>query len=99
MKIVTHPEVQEELSEALQWLQERTLRSADDLFNTYDKQVEQIRQSPTSHHFIYRDFRRANLKRFSYHLIYRTTANTLFIIAFAHDKRHPDYWKTRIPST
>jgi hypothetical protein len=55
------------------------------------------RQSPASHHFIYQEFRRANLKRFQYHVIYRVNINTLFIIAFAHAKRHPDYWKSRIP--
>jgi len=96
-EVVTYPEAQEELSEALEWLQKRTLWSANELLKAYNKQVEQIRQSPASHHFIYREFRRANLKRFHYHVIYRVNANTLFIIAFAHDKRHPDYWKTRIP--
>lgn len=96
-EVVTHPEAQEDLSEALEWLQERTLWSANELLNDYDKQVEQIRQSPASHHFIYQEFRRANLKRFQYHVIYRANINTLFIIAFAHAKRHPDYWKSRIP--
>lgn len=95
-EVITHPEALAELDEAIGYLQERSLWSAEKLLAEYDTSVEKARQHPTGCHFIYREYRSLNLKRFAYHVIYRVRGETLFVIAFAHDKRHPDYWKTRI---
>lgn len=98
-EIQTHPEALEELEEAVRYLDERTLWVADDLVETYDKAVENIRSHPERCHFIYREFRRCHLKRFPYSVIYRQQDDEVFVIAVMHDKRHPDYWKHRIPSS
>jgi hypothetical protein len=39
--------------------------------------------------------RRAPIKGFPYHVIYLETAETIHILAFAHDKRRPAYWLPR----
>jgi len=42
------------------------------------------------------DVRTASLKRFSYEIIYRVDVDKKLIrvIAFSHQKRHPDWFKT-----
>ena len=40
--------------------------------------------------------RRAPVARFPYHIIYRRKAEELVILAFAHTKRRPGFWKHRV---
>lgn len=95
-EVITHPEVLEELDEAMTYLQGRSLWSAERLLGEYDSHIAKITASPSGYHFVYREYRRINLKRFSYHVIYRVRDTSIYVIALAHDKRHPDYWKHRI---
>lgn len=95
-EVVTQPEAQEELDEALGYLKEHSLWSAGKLLTEYDLHVAKILQNPDGHHFIYAPYRCLKLKSFSYRIHYRTRQNSIYIIALAHTKRHPDYWKARI---
>jgi len=40
-------------------------------------------------------FRRWSLRRFPYHVIYRSNEDALFVLAVAHDRRRPGYWSGR----
>ena len=40
--------------------------------------------------------RRLAVRRFPYHAIYLTTPEALRILAIAHDRRKPGYWKERL---
>jgi hypothetical protein len=41
-------------------------------------------------------FRRANLTRFPYHLLYRICEDTVRVVVLRHNKRHPKYGQDRI---
>lgn len=92
----THPEADVELGEILQRLNEETLWQASRFADRYYEALLKIRSHPECTHFIWKDYRRLNLGRFPYGLIYRRRENKIYLIAIAHDKRHPDYWKVRI---
>lgn len=40
-------------------------------------------------------FRRIVVRRFPYSVIYRAKGNRIYIIAVAHQRRHPNYWNDR----
>lgn len=40
-------------------------------------------------------FRRVVVRRFPYSVIYRSKGENIFIIALAHQRRHPNYWNDR----
>jgi hypothetical protein len=40
--------------------------------------------------------RRAPVKRFPYHVIYLDLKATIRVLAVAHDRRRPVYWKSRL---
>jgi hypothetical protein len=40
--------------------------------------------------------RRAPVKRFPYHVIYLETETAIRVLAAAHDKHRPGYWRTRL---
>ena len=95
-KLRTHPEADIELESALQYFAEQTLWQAGRFADAYHAALQKIRHHPECTHFIWKSYRRFNLQRFSYSLIYRHKGDEVYLIALAHDKRHPDYWKTRI---
>jgi toxin ParE1/3/4 len=39
--------------------------------------------------------RRAPVQRFPYHVVYLEMPGAIRILAFAHDRRSPEYWHTR----
>lgn len=95
----SHPEADEEVEETIAYLSERTLHQATRFADHLHDAFSNIRSHPERHHFIHREFRRCHLKRFPFSIIYRQQHREIFVIALMHDKRHPDYWKHRIPST
>lgn len=40
-------------------------------------------------------FRRVIVRRFPYSIVYRAKDDQLYIIAVAHQRRHPNYWSDR----
>ena len=40
--------------------------------------------------------RRLGVRRFPYHVIYLETRDELRILAVAHDRRRPGYWRSRL---
>lgn len=95
-EVITHPEAADELREALQWYGRTSARAPDRLLAEYAAHVAKICHSPESIRFVYREFRRLNLDRFPYAIIYRIREHEIFIIAVMHERRPPDYWKRRI---
>jgi toxin ParE1/3/4 len=51
---------------------------------------------PLAGHPCHEVYRRINLNRFPYAIIYRPDGDDIYVIAVMHEKRHPDYWKHRI---
>jgi plasmid stabilization system protein ParE len=44
------------------------------------------------------DVRRARVHGFPYHLAYLVTDDVVYVLAVAHDRRRPGFWRTRLGS-
>lgn len=44
----------------------------------------------------FEDEARVAVRRFSYHVIYVETADAVRVLALAHDRRRPGYWRDRL---
>ncbi len=53
--------------------------------------LDQILDNPKRFHFFANDLRRANLKRFPYHFLYRIKSTTVRILVIRHHHRNPDF--------
>ena len=58
--------------------------------------IERIRRFPDAWHPMGNEIRRCRLRRFPYGLIYSNDRDDLLILAVAHTRREPDYWRDRI---
>jgi toxin ParE1/3/4 len=57
--------------------------------------IRWILQNPQLPRLRAKGYRRVNLKVFPYYVAYFTWADTIWILAIAHSKRHPEYWIRR----
>jgi toxin ParE1/3/4 len=75
----------------------RRSRSAADRFVVeFDRAIERIAKDP--HHWptYFLETRVYKLTRFPYLVVYRHRPDRVQIVALAHAKRRPAYWKTRV---
>ena len=65
------------------------------------EEVAQVRrlilEYPDAWHSLGPHLRRCHLKRFRYGLIYRVRGDVIEVIAVAHDRQKPAYWRDRLP--
>jgi hypothetical protein len=64
------------------------------------KEVAQTRrlilEYPNAWHPLGPRLRRCHLKRFRYGLIYRIQGDVIEVVAVAHDRQKPEYWRDRV---
>jgi hypothetical protein len=64
------PEIREELDDVYNWYENQQLELGEDFLNCIDNMLDLIRQMPESYPVVYRDVRRAVVKRFPYAIYY-----------------------------
>lgn len=96
MKSVFAPEAQAEFAAAARWYaREAGAKYARDFKNEIHRIVALLTRHPTLGTPVSDTVRRMVATRFPYNIIYRFDESTLLIIAVAHQRRLPGYWKTR----
>lgn len=83
------------------WYEARRENLGVEFFDAVDDTIERILELPRSGARVPRlppdlPVRRLAVARFPYHVIYLETDAHLRILAIAHDRRKPGYWKTRL---
>lgn len=94
--IDVHPEAVAEARAAVQWYREKSPSAADAFLAELDRAVERIAENPGMYPHYVRGTRRYLLQRFPFYLVYHQVAGKLQIVAIAHGRRKPGYWKKRI---
>ena len=86
-----------ELAEAVHWYETRRAGLGRELFDAIVATVTLIETSPEIGRTISTDghTRRTLVARFPYQLVYRLRPTEIVIVAIAHLKRRPGYWKSR----
>ncbi|MBM4277995.1 MAG: type II toxin-antitoxin system RelE/ParE family toxin [Deltaproteobacteria bacterium] len=95
-QIDVHPEAVAEARAAAQWYRERSALAADAFLAELDRAVERITENPEMYPRYVRGTRRYLLQRFPFYLVYREVSGKLELVAIAHGRRKPGYWKRRI---
>ncbi|MCB1099631.1 MAG: type II toxin-antitoxin system RelE/ParE family toxin [Verrucomicrobiae bacterium] len=95
-QVIAHSEAIAELREAIRYYEEKSPGLGRRFLDEVNEFVLRIVEHPTRHSERVAGVRRANLKRFPLHIHYLLDADTIAIVAIAHDKRRPFYWKERL---
>jgi plasmid stabilization system protein ParE len=95
MKVRFHPEARSELRRARAWYSERSPLSAAAFAREVDNAINRIVATPERYPVAEHGTRRLVLQQFPFSLFYRAGADEVVIVAVAHQKRRPGYWRKR----
>ena len=96
MIIEFHPEASEELIISSKFYETRVVGLGDEFLNEIDRILQVLVDTPFLGVELENPFRRAVLRRFPFSLIYTTEEKSLWVIAVAHHRLRPGYWKVRV---
>ena len=96
MKPITfHPDAEAEVTEAVRYYEGRSPGLGSDLLSEIERALRLISRHPEACQRVGRRARRKPLWRFPYNLIYAVYPDRIRVVAFAHQKRRPFYWRKR----
>ncbi|HEY1183221.1 MAG TPA: type II toxin-antitoxin system RelE/ParE family toxin [Bryobacteraceae bacterium] len=91
-----HPAALEEAEAATEWYRQRSVRAAEMFLDEIDRAIERIGGHSGEFPEYAFGTRRMVLQRFPYLVVFRETAAGVEIIAVAHGRRRPGYWRDRV---
>lgn len=85
----------EEAYEAASWYRARNERTSAAFVKALRLAFERIQESPETWPSYHEGTRRTPVFRLPYEVMYRLLADRILIVAIAHCKRKPGYWRKR----
>lgn len=95
MKVIYHRLVHKDVSHAQRHYDRISVRLGDEYWEELMTLVEKAATTPQRYRIYSEPLRRANLKRFPYHFLFRVVSEGIRVTVVRHNKRHPDYGLTR----
>jgi len=95
MRVEFHAEAAREVVHAQAWYEERSLFAASAFLRELSTSVNRIREAPARYPRAEHGTRRILMERFPFRLYYRTGQDRCIVVAVAHQKRRPGYWRSR----
>lgn len=90
------PPAEEEMTEASLTYEAASTNLGDDFLDDVQRVIDALREFPSLGPGVGGKFRRALLHRFPFSLIYSVESDAILIVAVAHQRRRPDYWRDRV---
>ena len=83
------------MNEAAQFYESRVARLGHDFLDEYARCVERIVAHPETGQSCYGRFRRMVMARFPFSVVYEILPDAISLLAVAHQRRSPGYWRKR----
>jgi toxin ParE1/3/4 len=90
-----HPEARRDFDESFEWYAERSIQAAVRFANAVDVALSAVAADPQRFAAVDETHRECPTARFPFRVVYRILGDRIAVVAIAHAKRHPDYWKGR----
>ena len=91
------PEADAELVEARLWYARQREDLDLEFMQSIDDALLRIVTHPNLYPIVYRNLRRAVVRRFPFAIFYEIAGHELQVIAVFHSRRDPERWKSRVP--
>lgn len=87
----------QDLEEAAAYYDREKPGLGDDLADAFEAAAHRIRERPEIGSAFWIGERKLVMRRFPYSVIYRVEGEAVFVLAFAHHRRKPGYWRDEGP--
>ena len=84
-----------DLQRAVRWYDQQQYGLGPELVAQADAAIARIADNPTQYQVIYRNMRRAILRKFPYGVFYRIDGTDIVVFAIVHLHRDPLSWQSR----
>ena len=92
MQLVLHPKIYSDVSTIMDYYEQvATPELADEFYRELRYFIQLAAERPESFAIRKRDIRRANLRRFPYHFLFRAVGGSVRILVVRHHRRHPSF--------
>ena len=92
---VFQPEFEKDLADAYDWYERQEPGLGDQFLTCVEASVRAITHYPESCPKVYREFRRALVRRFPYAVFYEHSVGVVTFFGVFHTSRRPEAWKDR----
>lgn len=90
-----HPEAQDEFFAAIDWYEAARPGLGAAFLGAVYEATERARERPLAGAPLGSDLRRVFVRRFPYFVLYENDLTRVWVVAVAHFRRRPGYWKVR----
>jgi plasmid stabilization system protein ParE len=84
-----------EVEEALEWYSERSILAASEFLQEVDRAIQLAVERPGAWPLFEAGTQRIVMQRYPYSIIFRAVPGIVQVVAVAHHKRKPGYWRQR----
>jgi len=95
MEVIYHPLVRRDVLEIRRYYRKISPKLADEFRDELRNTISRSAENPLRFPPVAQGFRRANLKRFPYHILYEVQAQLIRVMLVRHHKRHPQFGLAR----
>lgn len=95
-RVAFHPEAEAELVAAAGYYEDQAANLGVDFLAAVERTYQRLIELPESGLPFGRRLRRVLVPGFPYGLLYRVETERILVVAVAHLRRRPGYWKSRV---
>lgn len=95
-RLIVRREARSELAEAVDWYRSQHPDFGNRFLRAFLEAVNKLVENPYLFQRLDDDIRRVRLKDFPYNLLYFIQEDRVVIVACAHAKRRPGYWRDHL---
>jgi len=93
--VVFLPDAEEEMLQAAVYYESQSSGLGIDYLSKVERAVQAIEESPMTWPIVEGELRRRLVRRFPFGILYRIDPEEIVIVAVAHLRRKPGYWRER----
>jgi toxin ParE1/3/4 len=97
-RLIVRREARSELAQAVDWYQLQRPGFGDRFLQSFLEAANKLVENPYLFQSLDDDIRRVRLKDLPYNILYFVRDDHVVIVACAHAKRRPGYWRDRLES-
>ena len=96
LPLIVRPEAERDLAEAHDWYESQVTGLGSEFLLAIDAALSSIQRMPELYHVVYKNLRRALIRRFPYGIFYLLEEAKIVVIAVMHARRDPETWRSRL---
>jgi plasmid stabilization system protein ParE len=94
--LILRQAAEDDVEAAYRWYEEQSPGLGTEFLRSVEAGLALIERNPEAYQQVYRQARRALLRRFPYALFYVASPELIEVIGCIHTRRHPRRWRSRL---